>query len=521
MLKLLLSTLDQNMEQINYEQSLKNIPVPDRKKYCHMLINSAEKFLKNARWRAYFFLNPSTSNSKNNFGFRSLKAAKASKEMKNFEHDFIKLVSSIEFRNPSNPFQDKLKSTCESINSDSKLIIPADKTTNFYRLEPEMYENLLEKNIQKDYKKENESAVKKINLAHSKITKDLDINDRVFRTTERQAFVTLKDHKPNFSNNPTCRLLNPCKPEIGRISKKILENINSTVRQKTKLNQWKNSSAVIGWFKALQNKEQLQFIQFDVVEFYPSISKNLLLKSVTWAKEFLNISDQEIDIIMQSKKSILYKDGTPWTKKGTHNFDVAMGSFDGAETCEIVGLYLLKDLVQLGIDLGLYRDDGLGACRLSPKETEAIKKKICQIFKKHNLKITIEANLKVVTFLDVEFNLNKNTFSPYIKPNNKPLYVNAKSNHPPNITKNIPLAVNKRLSEISSNEEIFDKAAPTYQDALDKSGYKFKLKYEPSQETRKQNNTRKRKITWFNPPYAENVETNIGKKFLRPVYCIR
>ena len=35
------------------------------------------------------------------------------------------------------------------------------------------------------------------------------------------------------------------------------------------------------------------------------------------------------------------------------------------------------------------------------------------------------------------------------------------------ILKNIPLAINKRLSEISSDKESFDKAAPTYQQALD------------------------------------------------------
>ena len=55
--------------------------------------------------------------------------------------------------------------------------------------------------------------------------------------------------------------------------------------------------------------------------------------------------------------------------------------------------------------------------------------------------------------------------------------MNINSNHPSCITRNIPLAVNKRLSEISSNERIFTKAAPPYQEALDKSGYKFNLKY--------------------------------------------
>ena len=43
--------------------------------------------------------------------------------------------------------------------------------------------------------------------------------------------------------------------------------------------------------------------------------------------------------------------------------------------------------------------------------------------------------------------------------------------------KNIPLSVNDRLSRLSSSKEIFDAAAPAYQEALRKSGYEFKLEY--------------------------------------------
>ena len=52
---------------------------------------------------------------------------------------------------------------------------------------------------------------------------------------------------------------------------------------------------------------------------------------------------------------------------------------------------------------------------------------------------------------------------------------------------------------------------------MDKSGYKFSLKYEPALETRSPPRNRGRKITWFNPPFAENVSTNIGQKFLRSI----
>ena len=103
-----------------------------------------------------------------------------------------------------------------------------------------------------------------------------------------------------------------------------------------------------------------------------------------------------------------------------------------------------------------------------------------------------------------------------MKPNDTPLYFHSQSNHPPTILKNIPLSVNKRLNSISANETVFNAATPAYQDALNKSGYNFSLKFDP-QRREKKNNNRSRKVTWFNPPFSANVSTNIGAKFLRLV----
>ena len=64
-----------------------------------------------------------------------------------------------------------------------------------------------------------------------------------------------------------------------------------------------------------------------------------------------------------------------------------MGSYDGAETCELVGLYLLSKLENLSLNIGLYRDDGLAVSDLQPQEVERMKKKICSLFRKHGLEI--------------------------------------------------------------------------------------------------------------------------------------
>jgi hypothetical protein len=120
-----------------------------------------------------------------------------------------------------------------------------------------------------------------------------------------------------------------------------------------------------------------------------------------------------------------------------------------------------------------------------------------------------------VDFLDVTFNLEEESFKPYCKPNNVPQYVHRLSNHPPSVLRNIPANVNKRLSSISSNEKMFESAAPQYQEAINKSGYTYKLKFDPTASDPKVKvRSRKRHILWFNPPFNSTVKNNIGKDFL-------
>ena len=63
---------------------------------------------------------------------------------------------------------------------------------------------------------------------------------------------------------------------------------------------------------------------------------------------------------------------------------------------------------------------------------------------------------------------------------------------------------------------MFKSVAPVYQEALNKAGYKFQLKYKPQKaKNRPQKRQRKRNITWWNPPYSSNVKTSIGRKFFK------
>ena len=141
---------------------------------------------------------------------------------------------------------------------------------------------------------------------------------------------------------------------------------------------------------------------------------------------------------------------------------------------------------------------------------------MARVFKEFGFSIKIEANHKIVNYLDVTLNLETGLFKPYSKPNNTVHYVHRKSNHPPSVLKNLPKNINNRLRKISGNEEIFNAAVPEYQEALKKSEYEHVLRYEQTdQDQPKKKRRRNRRVCWFNPPYSNNVKTNIGAQFLK------
>ena len=139
------------------------------------------------------------------------------------------------------------------------------------------------------------------------------------------------------------------------------------------------------WFQKIRYKKTLSLIYFDVENFYPSISSNLFRESIEFARQFIHISDDDLSIIMQARKTLLFEGTTPWIKKsGFEDFDVPMGCFDGAEICELVGTYIQSKLTNImnKEDLGLYRYDGLGIFRnIARPEIERKKKAIVKVFK--------------------------------------------------------------------------------------------------------------------------------------------
>ena len=81
-----------------------------------------------------------------------------------------------------------------------------------------------------------------------------------------------------------------------------------------------------------------------------------------------------------------------------------------------------------------------------------------------------ENNLSQITY-------HNNVYKPFRKENNKPIYINKYSKHPPSILKQLPKSIEKRTSETSSNKSIFDETMKPYRDGLKESGFSEALNY--------------------------------------------
>ena len=108
----------------------------------------------------------------------------------------------------------------------NKTITFADKTTNVYPLTREEYDKILNDSITATCKKASNNIKKKINATGKQVLHNNKVLKRMQGNGENNCFISLKDHKENFQNNPTVRLINPAKNELGKISKVILDSIN-------------------------------------------------------------------------------------------------------------------------------------------------------------------------------------------------------------------------------------------------------------------------------------------------------
>ena len=145
------------------------------------------------RWKAHFYLNPDTNGKqKETFGFNSRNTPPQVSAMLNFEKRLLSMIENIKFKKVKCWFQQKLSSDIQdNIKKSSDLLIPADKTSNFYKMDSTAYNGLLQKNITKTYKKVSPNTATSIELEAKEIARKLDLDDRANTTAKREAFITL------------------------------------------------------------------------------------------------------------------------------------------------------------------------------------------------------------------------------------------------------------------------------------------------------------------------------------------
>ena len=512
------------MEEIKLEYSDKNIPIPADDEVRKVLLEQTKKVLNNLRWRAEFHLNPEKrpKNGIEYYGFRSNNDAPVVKELQDFEKGMLDLIQGVEFNkrgSGANSFQKKLSRDLKVIREDNRVSIHADKGDSYYQIDKDGYNNLVDSQVQGLYKKAPARTQNKVNMKDKNIATNLNLEDRMEVPPRSEAFGTIKDHKPSFPNKVDVRLINPNKTEVGIVSRQILQRVLKEARNKVGVNLWTSTAQTIKWFNSIDNKSDKRFIVWDIKEYYPSIKKELLNEALQFMKGNSSLKDEEIEIIMAARTTLLYREELEWQKRGGNGlFDVTQGAFDGAEVSECIGLLMLSKATQVLKEIGLYRDDGLGVTDKSPKEAERIKKAMCALFRDHGLKLEIETNKTTVDFLDVKFDLATGEYMPFKKENNVIKYINIQSNHPKSVMDSVPKGVNHRLNVLCSSEKIFNECIEPYQTALRVSGFKQKLFWDPNincDTTSVNRNKRKRKISWFNPPFSKSIKTPIGKLTLQ------
>ena len=153
-----------------------------------------------------------------------------------------------------------MNNSIRNINSSKDTIVAVDKTRNMYKMSHEIYYKLVNNSIAQNYRKAEDNISYAIATEFPSQSRKHKIKINLTSTKLNPAFITIMDHKENFTNNTKCLLIIPFRPEIGKVSKNIVYKVNTSIRCKADVDQWRSTKEVIRWFNNLENKKQLSFL---------------------------------------------------------------------------------------------------------------------------------------------------------------------------------------------------------------------------------------------------------------------
>ena len=147
--------------------------------------------------------------------------------MQAFENDLMDMFKNIKFTKHRDHFQKKIINYTKKIHNSKKIFIFNDKTTNLYSTSFTNYKKLITSNVMQIYKKAPVITMNNINNETKEIATKLNIDHKINSLGKLPTLITIKDHKLNFKTNLSYQLINPSKFKIGKISKHILDKINT------------------------------------------------------------------------------------------------------------------------------------------------------------------------------------------------------------------------------------------------------------------------------------------------------
>ena len=148
------------MEKLDIDFSEKNIPSCSLFSYKRSLLAEIDRFKDAIRWRVFHFKKPKSKNNKETYGLKSKNKAPADVDLVEFERRMYELVKETKFEQTKKSNIDKRKQQILNlIKSKNMIVVKSDKTNNSYLISPDEYFQLMERELNKDYKIDSENAV--------------------------------------------------------------------------------------------------------------------------------------------------------------------------------------------------------------------------------------------------------------------------------------------------------------------------------------------------------------------------
>ena len=121
-------------EKLNFDYCTKNISIIE---YKLKLLYKAKNFCRRIRIKIYRCTDEEYKTNlienKEEYGFKFKFMPKLKNETRGFENKMFDVVKQVKFRKLNENFQNKLSNDLKMINQTKNIIVPEDKTTNFYK----------------------------------------------------------------------------------------------------------------------------------------------------------------------------------------------------------------------------------------------------------------------------------------------------------------------------------------------------------------------------------------------------